>query len=456
MKSFIIALLLLPSLLFSQSDWDGNWKTTFKKMSIYITISDDGNNVALTIPAQGLSNMQASNSEVDDARIDFSFSTVRAAFYGNLANGILTGKWLQGGNEYDMVFTRTLDDLSFPRPQTPVEPFPYKSEDITIDKTDKTSRIAGTLTFPEGSGPFPAIVLIAGSGPQNRDSEIFKHKPFLVLSDYFTRNGYAVLRFDERGIGKSAGKFKGATSQDFANDVNAVFEYLESRPEVDKNKVGLMGHSEGGMIAPLVAVENPNVDFIVLVAGPGIPPKEIMKYQMSHQYDKLNLTKDGKKKKDAFFVEMFDILATDGPNDEVISTFQGLSSTFYYSLSKEDQEKFGPTEQAFYFSMAGAFFDPWMRYFLQYDPAATLKKVDCPVLAVNGKKDTQVQAKANIKGIKKALKAGGNKKVKTKYFRKLNHLFQTSKSGEGSEYMTNSETFNEGAMAYMLKWMNAL
>lgn len=454
MKYFIIALLLLPVTVFAQSKWDGQWKTQVQKIDLYITISDEGKDLKLTIPMQGIADMSADNSEVSDNRIDFFYRAFGASFYGNLKGDSIVGTWNQGGREQDMIFLKSSDDLTFKRPQTPKEPFSYKVETIVTKKTDSSPRLSGTLTMPEGEGPFPAVVLISGSGPQNRDSEIFKHKPFWVLADHFTRKGYAVLRYDERGIGLSGGKFKGATSEDFAMDVESAVQYLQGRKEINTQKIGLVGHSEGGMIAPLVASKNKDIAFIVLLAGPGIPPKEIMKYQMKNQFGQLKLSSDGKKKTKVFVNNMFEILSSPETNDKVVEKYQAASNRFYNSLEDEDQEQFGVSQEQFYFSMASTFFDPWMRYFLQYDPSPALKKVTVPVLAVNGKKDRQVTAKHNIKGIKKALKAGGNKSVKTKCFKNLNHLFQTSKTGNPSEYMGIEETFNEDVMIYIVDWMN--
>lgn len=456
MKYFIVALLLLPTFLFSQSNWDGQWKTKVSSLDLYIVISESGSEVQLTIPGQGLVGLVADNSEVDGERIDFFYRAVNATFYGNIVRDSIVGTWTQGGKKTDMIFERSQDDLSFNRPQIPQEPFPYKVETVVVKKTDTSPRISGTLTMPEGEGPFPALILISGSGPQNRDSEIFEHKPFLVLADYFTRKGYAVMRYDERGVGLTGGKFKGATTADFAIDAESVFQFLSKREDIKKDKIGLVGHSEGGLIAPQVAVNNKDVAFLVLLAGPGILPKDIMTYQMRNQFGKLDISSDAKKKTNIFVEEMMEILSSKASNDKVIAKYEAASNAFYFSMKEEDRTKFGASEELFYFSMAPIFFDPWMRYFLQVDPSDNLKKVQVPVLAINGKKDRQVTAKENIKGIKAALKAGGNKQFKTKCFKNLNHLFQTSKTGEPSEYMSIEETFNEEAMSYVLEWMNGL
>lgn len=451
-KQLVIALLFLPFLIGAQS-WDGQWKTSFSGLDIYITI-EEGDGVYLTIPAQGILDEKASYFEIEGSRMDFHYQNYGATFYGNLENETIDGKWSQGGKETNMKFKPSQEDLSFDRPQEPQGPFTYKSEEVDILQEKGNIRIGGTLTIPEGSGPFPAVVLISGSGPQNRDSEIFSHKPFLVIADFLTNQGYAVLRYDDRGVGESTGTFAQATSEDFSHDAEAALEYLRGREDINKDQVGFIGHSEGGMIAPMVAARNKNVAFLVLLAGPGTPIDELMTYQLNHVKGQYNLSKEGEKSYSSMVTKLINLLKRDVPNDQIIDQVEATTNMFYRNLSVEDQEKMGPSEKAFYFKFAPSFLNPWMRYFLRYKPADNLQKVQVPVLAMNGKKDRQVLAKANTKAIKKALKVGGNKNFKIKKFGKLNHLFQTSKTGEGSEYAIITETFSPKALEYMHKWLD--
>lgn len=451
-KQLAIALIFLPFLISAQS-WNGQWKASLSGLDIYLTIEEtDG--VYLTIPAQGLFDEKANYYEIEENRIDFNYQKYGATFFGNLEDDNIEGTWSQSGQERALSFMNSSDDLSINRPQEPQEPFDYKSENISVDQERDKIRLSGTLTMPSGSGPFPAVVLISGSGPQNRDSEIFSHKPFLVIADYLTKQGYAVMRYDDRGIGESTGKFNTATSEDFSYDAEAMLEYLRTRDDIISDQVGLIGHSEGGMIAPMVAARNTNVAFLVLLAGPGEPLDQLMEYQLNHTKGQYGLSKDGEAAFSEMVTTLLDLLKQDKSNDKVIDELESTTNMFYRNLSEEDQAKLGPSEKAFYFKFAPAFLNPWMRYFLRYNPADNLEKVTIPVLAMNGKKDRQVLAKPNTKAIKKALKKAGNKNFKIKKFGKLNHLFQTAKTGEGSEYAIIQETFSPIALDYMSTWLD--
>lgn len=451
-KQLVIALILLPFFVSAQT-WNGQWKATLNGLDIYLTI-EEADGVYLTIPAQGLFDDKASYYEIEGDRLDFHFQKYGATFYGNLSNEKINGTWAQSGQEKTLTFKPSEEDLAYDRPQEPKGPFAYKSEDVEIKQEKDDITLAGTLTYPDGEGPFPAVVLISGSGPQNRNSEIFGHKSFLLIADYLTNRGYAVMRYDDRGVGESTGKFAQATSEDLSYDAEAVFEYLRTRDNIRKDQVGYIGHSEGGMIAPMVAARNQNVAFLVLLAGPGTPIDELMIYQLKHTKGQFGLSKKGEEAYEEMVTKIINLLKQDKPNDQIVDELEGTTNMFYRNLSEDDQEKMGPSEKAFYFKFAPGLLNVWMRYFLKYDPSEYLSKVTVPVLAMNGKKDRQVLAKPNTKAIKKALKSGGNKNVKIKRFRKLNHLFQTSKTGEGSEYAIISETFNPKALEYMHKWLD--
>lgn len=452
MKKYIAIFFFTPFFAFSQN-WDGNWKTELQGLEIFVEIQSEPLEVLLTIPAQGVIKEKANNSEITNERIDFYFPKFGASFFGEHDGKMINGTWQQGGRSFEMNFDRFAGKLSFERPQEPHDPYEYVVEELTFENKKDNISLAATLTKPNGDGPFPAIVLISGSGPQTRDSDIFKHKPFKLLADFYTKKGFAVLRYDDRGVGKSEGKFKGSTSGDFSYDAEAGLEYLRTRADINPNKVGFMGHSEGGLIAPMIAARNNNVGFLVLLAGPGTPINELMSYQLKKSYLAYDLSDEGKIKLDAYIDKILNLVSKDASNDGVVDQLEGNSNQFYLSLGEEDRIKLGPSEKAFYFSHAPMFLDPWMRYFLKYDPSTSLSKVRVPTLAVNGKKDVQVLSNPNLKAIKTAIKSNGNKNVKTKAFKKLNHLFQYSKTGEGSEYAVIEETFNVAAMEYINKWL---
>ena len=453
MKQLIIAILLLPIVSIGQVDFSGQWKASLMGLDMYIQVTNQPSLTA-SVPIQGVYDEPADNVEFTDSRIDFYIKKFGGSYYGDFRNDSIIGTWKQAGRSTDLVFIRNSENIVLSRPQEPKGPFLYDIEEVTFESTEPGIMMAGTVTKPKGEGPFPALILISGSGPQTRDSELMKHKPFWVLADYFTKKGYAVLRYDDRGVFESQGKFRGSTSADFSKDAEGAFIYMESRKDIDNKRTGFVGHSEGGMIAPIVGARNKDVDFMVLLAGPGIPIYDLMEYQLVHSYEVSGLSEDAVNKAKIFVPKMLKILMRDESNDKIVDEFQGTSNLFYQSLKEEDQKKLGANEKMFYFSMAPSFLDPWMRYFLKYSPVENLQKVQVPVLAVNGKKDVQVTAKENIKGIKSALKAGGNKDVKVKCFKNKNHLFQNAKTGEGAEYASITETFSPDVMEYVVKWLD--
>ncbi len=452
---FLIALLS-SFWAFSQDQFQGQWKGEVIGLDMYINISEE---LLLTIPAQGVLNKEATNFEISGNRLDFYYQAYAASFIGELANDTITGEWKQSGQTFDVQLIKTDEVFEIKRSQEPLAEINYLSEDVNFDSSGEDKFLmAGTITKPKGDGPFPAIVLVSGSGPQNRNSEIFNHRPFLILADFFTRNGYLVLRYDDRGIGESKGYFAKVTTADLADDTDGAIEYLNKRDDVDKSRIGIMGHSEGGMIAPMVASDNENVDFIVLLAGPGDKVKNLMKFQLNRQYEMMDgLSDEGVEAAKEFNNNMIELVASGKPNDELVDELRQFTSNFYYKLTEEDQKLIAPSEQRFYFQIAPSMLNGYMKYFLAFEPKEYLTKVTVPTLAMNGKKDVQVTWKENINAIKESYNESGQKdKLTIKTYKHLNHLFQTSETGEGSEYFTNEETFNEKAMNDMLEWLNKL
>jgi uncharacterized protein len=347
---------------------------------------------------------------------------------------------------------RTITKLN--RPQEPKPPFPYRAEEVSYENAGAKVKLAGTLTIPEGKGPFPAVLLITGSGPQDRDESLLGHKPFLVLADYLTRRGIAVLRVDDRGVGKSTGKFAEATTFDFADDAQAGVNYLKSRSEVDGKRIGLVGHSEGGVIAPIVASRSSDVAFIVLLAGTGLTGEDIIYLQ-----SKLIAQAEGAKANDTQINEalqrkIFALVKQEAAGPELVKKLQTLvkeESTKWTPEQKKELDKQGGL-LAVYASLQ-EFSKPWFKTFLAYDPTTNLKKVKCPVLAINGELDLQVPYKENLEAIRYSLESAGNTKVTTKSFPQLNHLFQKCKTGSPTEYGKIEETFNVEALKCVGDWV---
>lgn len=364
--------------------------------------------------------------------------------------------------------------LEAQRPQDPVRPYPYLEDRLVFDNPRAEGvSLAGTLTLPEGEGPFPAVVLVSGSGPQDRNYALEGHKPFLVISDYLTRRGFAVLRYDDRGEFHSTGDFRTATTEDFASDVQAAVEYLLSRAEIDPAQIGIVGHSEGGYIAPMVAVQSPAVAFIVLLASPGVSGEEI-----NHMQTALILADLGDSEAGIAFnlhrnTLYFDVIKEE--SDPVLAE-ERLRQIWHDSLdgqilpegfSDEEMEPLlaelaalteddkAQITRTVFEPQLGLLLAPWFRFFFTYDPRPILNQVRVPVLAMNGDKDLQVPARENLDEIEAALLDGGNSDFSIVELPNLNHFFQTSERGSLSEYSTIEETFAPVALDVLGDWLAA-
>ncbi len=388
-----------------------------------------------------------------DGKVRIEVDSVKGHYEGLMSadGSAITGTWTQGETfPLDLVRDSKLPVTK--RPQNPVKPYPYLEHEVTYVVGTKDSLLAATLTVPRGKGPFPAVVLITGSGPQNRDEALMGHRPFLVLSDYLTRRGIAVLRADDRGVGKSKGSFDEATTLDFSWDAEAGVRFLAGRKEIDPKRIGLIGHSEGGLIAPMVAARCKQVAFIVLMAGTGVDGQQIVDRQGA-LIAKASGASDAEIAATAAVQKrLFGLLRTErDPTVREKKAREMLGST-YDGLPDSDRKKAGPRE-AFILGQVRSVLTPWFEMFLTLDPTVALRKVKCPVLAINGEKDLQVDPTQNIAPIAAALRAGGNKRFTTKVLPNLNHLFQTCKTGSPSEYAQIEETISPGALKVMGDWL---
>lgn len=338
------------------------------------------------------------------------------------------------------------------RPQEPKEPFNYTSEDIIFTNYIADSiTLAGTLTLPKNIKNPPVAILISGSGPQNRDEELMGHKPFLVLSNYLTNHGIAVLRYDDRGIGASKGNFKNATTFDFATDVEAAINYLKSRNDIDKTKIGLIGHSEGGLIAPIIASRNNDVAFIVLLAGPGVNGAKVLETQAKKAGELAGTPEAFLEENQKLASIVYDIIRIN--TDENIIKKQIPKQLNDYKTNNPMSVLAPYITPVMIEQQLSILNSDWICTFIRTEPKDYLEKTTCPVLALNGSKDFQVLPEINLEGIDSALKKAGNKDVTIKQLEGLNHLFQTAETGSIKEYKTIEETFSPMALEIIKDWI---
>ena len=393
----------------------------------------------------------------EDGEVIFRVPAVQGVFSGRYQSEkktTLKGQWTQGFVSLDLQLSKqavtndqlaALKDRKLRRPQTPKRPFPYKIEQVNIDTPESDVTLAGTLTIPEGMIK-AAVVLVSGSGPQDRDETIFNHKPFWVIADHFARHGIATLRYDDRGVAESTGDFRKATTLDLANDAEAAFHFFMTRDDLKTKELGICGHSEGGLIAPLIAARNHNVDFVILMAAPGVDGQQIILSQgpllmRAQGIPEPDITKQGKIQQ-----VVLSIIRNNQQTDKEL-----IASKLREILGKDEDNvsQVIATIQASTQQQATL----WLQTFLKLDPRIALTKVTCPVLALNGTKDLQVDPVLNLPVIRDTLQNAGNRNVEVNVYPGLNHLFQACQTGLPAEYGTIEETFNIVPLRRMTSWI---
>jgi len=472
MKKVLVSSLLMGLILFTQSlaaqkitdkkfitgSWLGKIAVGAIELRIVFNLSvveKDSLVATLDSPDQGAKNIKLGPVTFTGETIKISAGAMLAEYNGTIkSDTLIEGTWKQAGNSTALNLVKLKSAFSLNRPQEPKPPFPYTSEDVTFLNDKYNINLAGTLTVPDGTGPFPAVILITGSGAQNRNEEIMGHKPFMVIADYLSRNGIAVLRYDDRGVGKSQGDYTKATSFDLATDAEAAFNYLKNDSRINKNVLGLMGHSEGGLIAPIVASANPDISFIVSLAGPGVPGEQIIHHQSADFNRASGIDENQIEESVSNNRKLFAVLKKESDNKKASEKMIALYKEILLKkkTSPEDIEKSLKQVQA---SLNPSTLT-WFRYFIMTDPADFWKKVKCPVLALNGEKDIQVAADENLTAIEKTLKSSGNNSVKTVKLPGLNHLFQHCTTGLPAEYGETEETFSPEVLKIITDWILGL
>jgi len=428
---------------------DGDWAATLAlptgvkiRLILHVRTSPGGTLVTLDSPDQLAYGVPIRPLTKQGQTVAFSINGSR--FEGTLsADGhTIAGTWTGAAYQGPLTFTSRPVETSGPkRPQTPQPPFPYRTEEVTVQSAPGVT-LAGTLTLPQGKGPFPAAVMITGSGAQDRDETILGHKPFAVIADRLTRDGIAVLRVDDRGFAKSTGDFASATDDDFAVDAAANVAFLRGRADIDPARIGLIGHSEGGLVAPKVAARDPKIAFIVLMAGPGVPLSDVLRAQRAALAPAMGQNPEQIRQAQALLDHVD--AAMRGSKDEAEANARAVKV-----IKAEGGDLVRAPGAAE--SLAAQLSSGWMRDLMDYDPRPTLAKVKCPILALNGSKDGQVPPDQNLPAIRAATK--DNPDVTIIELPGLNHLFQTAKTGAVGEYADIEETVAPIALDAMSDWI---
>lgn len=446
--------------------WYGTLATPFQKMVlVYHVTADAAGNLSATMdsPDQKAFCIKMDTAYVANDSLHIIFKRARITYAAVLVNDTaLHGSFYQGAAlQLNMTHDKLDAAPAVRRPQTPRPPFSYNVVDTTYFNADKSIQFGATLTYPKENKRYPVMLMITGSGQQDRDESLFDHKPFAIIADYLAKQGYAVLRVDDRGAGKTTGQFKDATSADFAKDVQAGIAFLKTLPVVDPNKIGLMGHSEGGCIAAMIAAESKDVAFVISLAGVGVSGKELVVQQGIDMRRATGKTTAG------------DLKIIEKSLDMVVNTViaepdpvKGLAKIT--ADSKAFEKNIPDTTLARLYENTDAagrdknlqatvnrFYDPWFRFLITRNFPDYWKKVTVPVLAINGEKDIQVAAESNLAAIRTATKSNGNKKVTTVNLPGLNHLFQHCKTCTLQEYVSLEESLAPELLEQLRVWLAA-
>ncbi len=453
-----ITIYLITTLLSAQTmvgSWGGTLEVQGTEIPLVFNITEKENKYITTLdsPSQRAMRLPTKMTTISGEDVIIDASGIGIVFTGKYKNEKIVGTFRQNGLELPLTLEKKEGNIKKNnRPQEPKKPYPYKEEEVFFENTQANGiKLAGTLTLPNDRKNPPVVILISGSGPQNRNEELLGHKPFLVLADHLTRKGIAVLRFDDRGTAKSEGEFKGATSLDFATDVEAAITYLKTRnKDIDVSKIGLMGHSEGGLIGPIVASRNKDVAYMVMLAGLGVSGDKVLLKQARRSLELSGVTESDISYNENYSKKIYEL--TKSLKGEVLEEkVAAILKEMQKNAPKAIQEQLTDDAIKRQIKMIS---NTWMLGLLNYQPIEYLSKINCPVLAINGEKDFQVDAKMNLNGIREGLQIAKNNDVTIKELKDLNHLFQTSKTGAFSEYATIEETFSPKALLLISEWIN--
>src|SRR5574344_107217 len=420
--------------------WQGKISISGKILTIGFDIHgvpEGGYSGTMEVPEQSASGIPVEITS-DGVSVKINIPSIKASYEGTFLMKIINGTFRQSGMEFPLTLASTLK-VAPKRPQTPAGPFPYKSEDVTFKNSVQGNTLSGTLTVPEGKGPFKAVVLVTGSGAQDRDETISDHKPFLVIADYLTRNGIAVLRYDDRCAGRSDKTDPDYTTMDLSYDAQAAVDFLRTRKDI--SLIGIAGHSEGGEIELLVA-DRTKVDFLISLAGPCIKGTSLMLAQQNA------------------------VGRAQGIDDETLATAEKMNRKIFDKVEASDSSSPGLRNEIENIlhsagltgerleAAARQYLSPWMYYFLKFDPRPYIDNLKIPVLVINGTKDAQVVSSVNLASLRKQTAGKSNFTIIEP--EGLNHLFQHCQTGNPSEYSQIEETFSPEILKVMAGWVKNL
>jgi fermentation-respiration switch protein FrsA (DUF1100 family) len=441
-----------------QGTWNGTLNAGGAKLRLVFHIEEKGGAYTATMdsPNQGAKGIPVTTVTVENNAVTLKVSSIAMGYIGTLAGDTITGTFTQGGFSTSLNLERGVV-AEVKRPQDPQLPYPYHSENVRFENKEAGITLVGTLTFPKRGQPFPAVVLISGSGPQNRNEEVLNHRPFLVLSDYLTRNGIAALRYDDRGVAESGGDYKTAMLDDFASDAMSAVGYLKTRPEINPAKIGLIGHSEGGTIAFLLASAHAEIAYIVSMAGMAVNGDSLLRaqrYLLSHAQGVsdeaiaanellIDRIKSITERHTAEYVREH----ADSLTAQLLATEEALITRLLAILpdSSVNRDVFRDQLKTAILQVV----QPEYRALLKCDPSGALANIRCPVFALNGEKDLQVPADMNLDHIKKLVKSA----LTVKKYPGLNHLFQHAGKGTVDEYKVIEETVSPEVLEDIAAWI---
>ncbi len=463
MKNIIFTFIILLNLTLSaqelQSYWQGQLNNELQKINMQFAFSYDSSRSSyiayLTIPQQMIIRLKINKISVADDSIKINISNFAAKYHGKIFdNDSIIGNWYQSGMSLPLILYRIseVDTFSFNRPQNPLPPFPYISKDVEFyNKKDKI-KLAGTITIPDSISKHPAVVLISGSGPQDRDESLAFHKPFALIADRLTKAGIVVLRYDDRGVAKSEGNFSIATTFDFADDAKAAINWLKNQPFVDKNNIGVIGHSEGGIIAFYLASKEKNLKFAIALAGVTIPCDQLIALQTKKMMQLYDMPTQITEAYYNFYLQALQIIKTE-TNDKWKNILDSLFNANFNNLDSSLLSKYN-IDKSLINQLTFSYNNIWLKTFINIDPSDYLKNLNCNTLALFGSKDVQVPAAENEEMFKQiAMCKKKSCVVESMTFEGLNHLFQHANTGSTEEYALIEETMSDDVLETIINWI---